>query len=90
MARTTGIVLMTGAITLANQSVFHDQPIDWRIPIASGFAAMGFSLVEKAVPQAAVMMAWTGLLVVLLTRIDPNTPSPTESLLTWWNQGGKK
>lgn len=90
MARTTGIVLTTGAITLANAAVFHDKPIDWRIPIASGFAAMGFALVERAAPQAAVMMAWTGLMVVLVTRTDPNTPSPVESLLTWWNQGGKK
>lgn len=90
MSATTGIVLATGGITLANASIFHDKPIDWRIPIASGLAAMGFSLLEKAAPQAAVMMAWTGFLVVLITRTDPSTPSPTESLLTWWTQGGKK
>lgn len=90
MARTTGIVLATGAMTLANSAVFHDRPIDWRIPIASGLASMGFALLEKAAPNLAVMMAWTGFIVVLVTRTDPKVPSPTESLLSWWNQGGKK
>lgn len=90
MARTTGIILATGAVTLANASVFHDQDVDWRIPIASGFAAMGFSLMEKVAPDMAVMLAWTGFLVVVLTRVNPGVPSPVESLMDWWNGGAKK
>lgn len=90
MARTTGIILATGGITLANASVFNDQPIDWRIPIASGFAAMGFALLERASPDAALIMAWTGFIAVMLTRVNPGVPSPTESLLKWWNGGAKK
>jgi hypothetical protein len=83
-------VLATGAMTLANESVFHGQPVNWRVPIASGFAAIGFTLVERAAPKAAVMMAWTGFLVVLITRVNPAVPSPAESALSWWNQAGKK
>lgn len=89
MARTTGIVLATGALTVANQSIFHNQPIDWRVPIATGMAAMGFALMERASPQVAVMVAWTGLIAVMFTRIDPKTPSPVESLMTWWESAGK-
>lgn len=77
-------------MTLANASIFHDEPIDWRTPIASGFAAMGFALMEKAAPDVAVMLAWTGFLVVMLTRVNPGVPSPVESLMAWWNGGGGK
>lgn len=89
MARTTGIVLATGAMTIANASVFHDKPLDFRIPVASGLAAIGFALMERAAPQLAVAMAWTGFAVVLLTRTDPRTPSPAESALAWWQEGSK-
>lgn len=88
MSQTTGIVLAMGAVTLVNQSVFHNHPVDWRVPAATGLAAVGFSLAERAWPQGAVLLAWTALLTVLLTRTDPKIPSPTESALSWWNQGG--
>lgn len=91
MSRTTGPILATGAITVVNQSVFHGQPVDWRVPVATGLAALGFNLVEKAWPAGAEILAWTTLLTVLLTRTSPNVPSPTESALAWWNSsGGKK
>jgi hypothetical protein len=89
MSATTGIILATGAITVANASVFHDKPVDWRVPIATGLAALAFNGAERIWPQGAVLLAWTGMIAVLMTRTDPATPSPTESALSWWNKGGK-
>lgn len=87
MSRTTGPVLATGAITVVNQTVFHDEEMDWRVPVATGLAAIGFSLAEKVWPKGAVILAWTGFMTVLLTRTQPSVPSPVESALTWWNKG---
>lgn len=91
MSATTGPILATGAVTIVNQSVFHGEPMDWRVPIATGLAAIGFNLAERVAPQPVKVLAWTTLLAVLLTRTNPNVPSPTESALAWWNStGGKK
>ena len=88
MSRTTGPILATGALTVANSTVFHDEPMDWRVPVATGLAAIGFSLAEKVWPQGAVVLAWTVLGTVLLTRTQSNVPSPVESAVSWWNKGG--
>jgi hypothetical protein len=88
MSKTTGPVLAVGAITIVNQTVFHEQPLDWRIPIATGLAAIGFSLAERAFPQGAVILAWTAVISVLFTRFN-NVPSPTESALAWYDKAGK-
>ncbi len=87
MSQTIGPILATGALTIANQSVFHGKPVDWRVPIATGLAAIGFSLVERAAPELAVILAWTTFLTVLLSRTDPNVPSPVESAVEWWKKG---
>ena len=87
MSITTGPVLAIGAVTMVNQSVFHDRPVDWRIPIATGFLAVGFSLFERVDLKVAQVFAWTGLAAVLLTRVDPSLPAPAESALQWWNHG---
>jgi hypothetical protein len=91
MGATTGPILATGLITVANETVFHGQPMDWRVPAATGLAALGFSLAERVWPEGAELLAWTVLLTVLLTRTKSNIPSPTESALSWWNStaGGK-
>lgn len=89
MSRTTGVILGLGAITIVNQTVFHDEPMDWRIPVATGLAAVGFSMAERAWPQGTQILAWTALLTVLLTRTKANVPSPVESAVTWWEKGGK-
>lgn len=86
MAQTTGIVLAIGGITLANQVIFNDQEMDWKIPIATGIAALTFSGIEKANAQIGVGLAYVALVAVLFTRIDPKVPSPTESALAWWNK----
>lgn len=89
MAATTGPVLAIGAITMINQSVFHDKPTDWRVPIATGIAAGGLAVVEKAQPRAAAMLAWAALVTILLTRVG-GVESPAESFLSWWDGGGGK
>lgn len=90
MSRTTGPILAVGAITMANQSIFHEEPVDWRVPIATGMAALGFSALERALPDVARVLAWGTVAAVLLTRMDPKVPSPVESFLDWWNEGEKK
>lgn len=92
MSGTTGPVLATGALTIVNSTIFHDEPMDWRIPIATGLATVGFSLAERVWPKGVTILAWTAFLTVLLARTDPNTPSPIESAVTWFNSssGGSK
>lgn len=87
MAKTTGIILATGGITLVNKTVLQEKEMDWRIPIATGFAAMGFVLIEKVNPKFATGAAWIALVTVLFVRTDPKTPSPTESLVKYWKEG---
>lgn len=86
--KTTGPILAVGAVTVANQSLFHGRPVDWRVPIATGLAAIGFGLAERAWPKGAEILAWTALLTVLLTRTSPNIPSPSESAVAWFNRTG--
>jgi hypothetical protein len=89
MSQTTGVVLATGAITVVNQTVFHDEPMDWRVPVATGLAAIGFSLAERIWPKGVQILAWTGFMTVLLTRTQSSVPSPVESALDWWNRSGQ-
>jgi hypothetical protein len=62
--------------------------MDWRVPVATGLAAVGFSLAERVWPKGAQILAWTVLGTVLLTRTQANVPSPVESALSWWQKGG--
>lgn len=89
MSRTTGPILALGAITVVNDTVFQDKPMDWRIPIATGLAAIGFNFAERAAPDGAQVLAWTALLASLVTRLDPGVPSPVESALAWWKSSAK-
>jgi hypothetical protein len=87
VSATTGPILALGAVTVINRSVFNGREMDWRIPIGTGLAMIGFSLAERVSPDGAEILAWTALLTTLLTRLDPHTPSPVESALSWWTQG---
>jgi uncharacterized membrane protein len=89
MARTTGPVLAIGGITMANAVIFNNQPIDWRIPIATGISAMLLALAEKGWELGAVSLAWTALVTILFVRLDGRTPSPMESAATWWSKTEK-
>lgn len=85
MAQTTGPVLALGAITVVNRTIFNDKSMDWRIPIATGLAAVVFIGAEKLWAEGATALAWTAVVAVCLTRIDPGIPSPAESALRWWD-----
>lgn len=90
MSATTGPILATGAITIINETIFNGKKMDWRVPLATGLAAVGFSLAEKVWQEGAEILAWTVLVTVLLTRVDAGTPSPTENALTWWDGASTK
>jgi hypothetical protein len=85
VSRTTGPILAIGGITVANRVLFHGEPMDWRIPIATGITAMAFGLAEKAWEKGAVAMAYLALVTVLLTRLDPAVPAPVETINQWFN-----
>ena len=88
MAQSTGIILALGTITFANQSVFNHQPVNWKIPIATGIAATVFAgaetLIGPAIPRGIAMVA---LVAVAFTRIDPNVPAPAETVSAWLKSG---
>ena len=88
MARSTGPILAVGAITMANRTLLHGKPVDWRIPVATVAAAGVLSLVERVSPTLAVGIAWISLATILLARVDPKVPSPTESALEFMKQSG--
>lgn len=86
MARTTGPILAVGAISLANESIVHGEPINWKIPVATGIAAGMFTLAEKAFPEGAIALSWLALVAILFVRIDPKKKSPVEGFVDWIDQ----
>ena len=84
MAETTGPILAVGGITMLNRSVFHDEPWDWRIPIATGISVGLFAALEKPFPKLAVALAWLAVAGITLGRVDPKVPAPAESALDWF------
>jgi hypothetical protein len=85
MARTTGPILAIGAITMINQNIVHDHPIDIRVPVATAVAAGIFALTEHGWEDGAVALSWVALVTVLFARLDKSVPAPAESFLSWWN-----
>lgn len=83
MARSTGPMLAVGGITIANQSLLakEQQPIDWRIPIATAIAAGGLALLERISPELAVGLAWIALVSVLFVKVDKKVDAPAENIL---------
>lgn len=86
MARSIGPILALGTVTIINRSIIHDEPMDWKIPIATGATAAAFALLEKGWEDGAVGLAWLALVVVLFVRVDPKVPPVAESLLAAWNK----
>lgn len=86
MAESTGPILAVGAITVANRTVFNDQPMDWKVPIGTAIAAVLFAGMERAVGRSAVMLAYLALITSVFARVDPAVPSPAESALKWFNE----
>lgn len=89
MSATTGPILAIGAITVTNSVIFNDREMDWRPVVATGLAVAMFAGAEKVWADGAKMLAYTALVAVCLSRIQPDVPSPVESALKWWNSGGK-
>lgn len=81
-------IFLAGGITLANQAVVHNQPVNWRIVMATPILALAMAGIEKPLPKLATGISYIALVTVLLTRVDPHTPSPAESFVSWW-EGGK-
>ncbi len=84
MSRSTGPILALGAITVANQTIVGGQPLNWRVPVATGLAAGAFALAERAFPDGVVALAWLAVVAVLFVRLDPREPAPVERFVTWW------
>jgi hypothetical protein len=87
--RSTGPVLAIGAITVVNQVGFQENPIDWRVPIATGMAAMLFGLAEKAAGDVIVDLAYLALVASLFVPIGDN-PAPIEVAAAYFGFGPHK
>lgn len=84
MAQSTGPLLALGVVTMVNRSVFNGQPWEWKIPIATGLLVGIAAGAETVLPPGLVRgLAVVALVAVVLTRIDPKVPSPSESLLKY-------
>lgn len=90
MAQTTGPILAMGAVTLTNAVIVHGRPMDWRIPIATGFTAGLFALLEKGAPGFAKGLAWLAFAAVLMVRVQPDVPTPAETIVAYWESGGTR
>lgn len=86
MAQSTGPIIAIGAITVANEVVFNNQPMNWRVPIATGIAAIAFAGAEAIIgPTLPRGIALLALVTVVFARTNPNIKAPAESALDWWN-----
>lgn len=83
MARSTGPILVIGAITIVNGTIIHKEPMDWRVPVATGLTIGIFALGERAWPPVA-SIAWLALFTSLFVRLKPNVPAPIESIAEFW------
>lgn len=87
MARSTGIVLLVGGISFANEAVF--APIasggsitadwNWRIVPATFIAAALLGGLEQISPKLAVGLSYIALITVLFARLG-KAPAPVENV----------
>lgn len=89
MATSTGPVVAAAAVTLGNTLLLDDGPPDWnmsmRVVVAAGIVGAGLAALEGAAPALARGLAWTALATIMLVKVG-DRPSPSERLLTWWNE----
>jgi len=82
VARSTGIILAAGAITLANEAVFAplasggsiSAHFNWRIIPATAGAALALAGLEHLSEQFAVGVAWIALVTVLFAKLGNAEP----------------
>lgn len=97
MARSTGVVLATGAITAANELLFaplagSGKPwtnFNWRIIPATGFLALALAGLERIAPPFAVGLAWLTLVSSLVIRIG-KAPTALENVTNFLGYGKKQ
>lgn len=87
MARSTGPVIAMGVIVVANDVIVHKKPLagEAKVLVATGITAVALGMLEQASESIAVGLAWVALITVMMTRIDPKTPAPLESIANWYN-----
>jgi hypothetical protein len=83
VARSTGIVLAAGGITLANEVVFAPLAgqrvhLNWRVIPATAGLALALAGLEKLAPGFATGLAWLSLLTVLVVPFG-NAPTPLDN-----------
>jgi len=91
MASSTGPILALGVITWANGAILQPDTLpdddvfkfSVRVGVATGIAAAGLSLVDRASPELARGIALVALVTVLFTRFN-DRKSPVDNLLAWW------
>ena len=86
--KSTAPILITGAVTFVNKTIFAGQPIDWSIPVATGVAAVGFALAESAFGDVAPAVAWLAVAAVLLST--PSIGNPIVNAQKYLSGGGQK
>jgi hypothetical protein len=83
VARSTGVVIAVGAITLANEAIFapllgEKTSVNWRILPATAGLALALAGLEKVAPDFAVGLAWLSLLTALVVPFG-NAPTPLQN-----------
>lgn len=73
MAQSTGIMLAVGTISFGNEWLQTGKP-NFRIPVATLFAALFLDGIEHAYPKAAVGLAGIALITVLITPLNGKSP----------------
>ena len=94
MARSTPIVLATGAITAANELLFAPlanhtsawQNFNWRIVPATGLLAIALAGLEHVAPPFAVGLAWLTLVSALVFRVG-KAPTAIENVVSFMGYG---
>jgi len=95
MAASTTPILVAGGVTVANRLVFQAGSMDWKIPIATGFAVLAFAGLEASpgIGKAVVGIAWIAALTAMALP-GPNGKSFLDNVNNWINPssttGGKK
>ncbi len=87
MAQSTGIILIVGGISFANEAVFAPlasggnirSDWNWRIIPSTFIAAALLAGVEKVSPKLGVGLAYISLITVVLARTG-NAPAPIENV----------
>jgi hypothetical protein len=90
MARSTGLILTSGAIVIGNE--FVQKPGNWATLFRPAAATLGTALVfaglEKLDEQAAVGLAAIVMITVLFAGINPAYKSPAAEVLSLLGKKG--